>query len=268
MKSEKYFYQIIAAFTDPNVKFKGNTAAVVMLNEEWDAAQMQQLAADLHQPATTFLLKGEKDNQFFVRWFAPDAEIGLCGHGSMAALAFVNKIFEIEGPVIFHYPDGEIKGEIVGPESGSLIFQVNSSIKQASAPENLSNALKLPIKAYYKTDNKDIVLVASEKDVKHMQPDFFELKKLKPFGYIVTAEGTEADFVSRTLVPHVQQLEDPATGSSHVLLTSFWAEKLNKKHLVSHQLSKRGGKFICELKNNEVKLSGQFNILAEGNILK
>lgn len=265
---ENYPYSIIAVFTEPKYNFRGNTAAVVILNEEWDDHRMQQLAADLNQPATTFIIKSNHDHQFFLRWFAPDAEIGLCGHGSMAALAYVNKIYKLDGPVLFKYPNGEIKGAISDHGSGSLFFKANPSISEETVPEGLSEALNIPIEAYFKTNNKDIVLVASENEVKHMTPDFSKLKELKPFGYIVTAKGTEVDFVSRTLVPHVQQLEDPATGSSHIVLTTFWAGKLNKNHHVAHQLSKRGGEFICALNNGEVQLSGQFSFISEGIVSK
>ena len=85
--------------------------------------------------------------------------------------------------------------------------------------------------------------------------------------YSVTALGDEVDFVSRTLIPHVQQLEDPATGSSHAALTPFWRERLKKDRMVAHQLSKRGGKFVCEMENEQVKLTGSFSMLAKGELM-
>ena len=65
-----------------------------------------------------------------------------------------------------------------------------------------------------------------------MTPDFQKLRTMEMFGYIVTAPSSseEIDFVSRTIIPHVQQLEDPATGSSHAALVPFWANKLNKNN--------------------------------------
>ncbi|MGB0178260.1 MAG: PhzF family phenazine biosynthesis protein, partial [Owenweeksia sp.] len=85
------------------------------------------------------------------------------------------------------------------------------------------------------------------------------------FGYVVTAAGNKVDFVSRTLVPHVQQLEDPATGSSHALLTPFWAKRLGKNTLYAHQLSSRGGAFNCTYNDEKVQLNGRFSILATGH---
>jgi predicted PhzF superfamily epimerase YddE/YHI9 len=99
-----------------------------------------------------------------------------------------------------------------------------------------------------------------------MKPDFDWLRKSKIFGYAVSAPGDQVDFVSRTLVPHVLQLEDHATGSSHAILVPYWAEKFGKPKMQSLQLSPRGGAFNCELNGNKVLLSGQYEILDHGNI--
>ncbi|MDD3952273.1 MAG: PhzF family phenazine biosynthesis protein, partial [Desulfobacterales bacterium] len=38
---------------------------------------------------------------------------------------------------------------------------------------------------------------------------------------------------------------DPVTGSAHSTLIPYWAEKLGKTDLVSHQVSQRGGVLAC-----------------------
>ncbi len=97
-----------------------------------------------------------------------------------------------------------------------------------------------------------------------MRPDFAKLRESEIFGYAVTAPGDQVDFVSRTIVPHVQQLEDHATGSSHAALTPFWAERLNKNQMQALQLSRRGGRFVCSLEGDQVTLEGKFSVLARG----
>lgn len=259
-------FAIIAVFTDLLKNYKGNTAGVVLLKTEWNDQQMQQMAADLNQPATTFLFPDKEVNHYSVRWFAPDAEIGLCGHGSMAAIAFLYSFKRIKDTITLKYSNGAIEGRILDDHSGFLLFTSKHPATEAQVPELLQKALGISVKYYFKTSNKDIVLVEKEDLVKNMTPDFSLLRKLKPFGYIVTAPGDTVDFVSRTLVPHVQQLEDHATGSSHVIIAPFWAEKLNKNHLIAHQLSKRGGKFECKVENDYVLLSGNFTVIAEGKL--
>ncbi len=256
-------FSLIQVFDDPKDQIRGNISAVCFLENEMKASEMQRIANDFNQPATTFLGKKEYgENEFYVRWFAPDSEIGLCGHGSLAAGAFLKNEKATDAATLF-YQKGKIK---VGFAAGKIkILLEEIPIKQEILiPEELKKGLGIPIKNYFDTDNKNIVLAESESDVKNLRPDFAELRKMETFGYAVTAAGKDVDFVSRTLVPHVQQLEDHATGSSHAALVPFWAEKLSKKKLTALQLSPRGGKFWCELKGSQVQLTGGFTQLASG----
>ncbi len=251
---------IIEVFTEPKLGFKGNTAAVINLDREMDAGQMQSIATDLQQPATTFLWPAAASNEYHVRWFAPDSEIELCGHGTLAAIAFLRR----KETLTLHYSKGTLEGNCTsGYRAGFTIAPI--PVKGSEAiPEAVERGLGIPVQAYFTTDNKHIIQVESEELVRSMKPDFAELRKSPVFGYSVTAPGDTVDFVSRTLVPHVQQLEDHATGSSHAALVPFWANKLGKLKLDAWQLSPRGGLFHCEYKENSVRLNGMFNTLVEG----
>jgi PhzF family phenazine biosynthesis protein len=256
-------FSLISVFTGPKENFRGNTAVVVLLDKEISESQMQQIAEDFNQPATTYIRKSEFENIYHIRWFAPDMEIGLCGHGTIAATAFLaddraNQSFT------FLYKDGKLSGGTDSKGMCSIVLNAIYSEELPEIPETLKNALNIPIAGLYKTSDKYLVLTETEEHVKNMKPDFSLLKQLDIFGYAVTAKGNEYDFVSRTLVPHVQQLEDPATGSSHAALVPFWAERLSKRKLKAVQLSKRGGKFYCEIQDEMVTLKGFTAPLAEG----
>lgn len=254
----------IKVFTDKKIGFEGNSSAVVLLPGAWPAKKMQQLAADFNQPATTFLwLKAE--GTYAIRWFAPDAEIGLCGHGSAAAFAFLYQLKGEEQAKLI-YNGGEISGSAGKSTFSFFIDPIEVINHRPNAPEGLETALGLKVLDYFSTNNKDIVLIESEEALVQMQPDFQALARLQPFGYAVTAPGNEVDFVSRTLVPKVQQLEDHATGSSHAALTPFWSERLRKKKMKARQLSKRGGAFTCEMSMNKVKLAGNYQVFALGKV--
>lgn len=254
----------IKVFTKNSRGFEGNTSAVVLLEKELDETALQQIASDFNQPATTFLwLKAE--GEYAVRWFAPDAEIGLCGHGSAAAFAFLQNIKKTEKATLV-YKEGTISGSAAKKDFSFFIDPIEVISHTANVPKGLDKALGVEVLEYFQTRNKDIVLVESETTLAHMKPDFQALAKLEPFGYAVTAPGDTVDFVSRTLVPKVQQLEDHATGSSHAALTPFWSERLRKDKLTALQLSKRGGYFHCEMTMNKVRLSGEYEIFAEGSI--
>jgi PhzF family phenazine biosynthesis protein len=249
-------FSIIRVFNSQPHGFRGNTAAVVLMEKPWSEIRMQELAADFNQPATTFLWPAGAN---------ADAEIDLCGHGSLAAIAYLSKNPGVDAITLL-YGRGSLQGERVSGESCSITLEAIPVISQEAVPKRLATALGIPLSAYFTTNNKHIVLVNNEQDLKCMDPDFAQLRKIEAFGYAVTAPGDEIDFASRTLVPHVQQLEDHATGSSHAALAPFWAERLNKSTLTAHQLSPRGGRFICEVAQGQVHLKGNFEIMAEGQL--
>lgn len=260
-------FKIIEVFNDQALDFRGNTAAVTLLSSPLADEQMQSIAANLNQPATAFLSQSNKENTFDVRWFAPDAEIGLCGHGALAAIAFVSDKNLNSTMIELNYKTGKISGYKNQDGSCSIKLKAIPVTGEEEVSEVLQEGLGIAVKEHFATANKHIVVVENEMDLKNMKPDFARLRDSDIFGYSVTAPGNDVDFVSRTLVPHVQQLEDPATGSSHAALVPFWSKRLGKSILTAHQLSQRGGKFFCEINKDMVTLKGNYKTLAQGEIL-
>ena len=71
----------IDAFTSE--AFRGNPAAVCLLDRERDAAWMQNVAAEMNLSETAFLLP--TDDGYSLRWFTPAVEVALCGHATLAS---------------------------------------------------------------------------------------------------------------------------------------------------------------------------------------
>lgn len=257
-------FSLIEVFNDRDQNLKGNTSTVIWLEEPMEDEAMQAIAADFNQPATTFLWSADATASFHVRWFAPDGEIGLCGHGSLAAVAYLAEEKNLTDEMTLHYRDGTLNGKKTNAESCSIRLDAILVTGEEKISEVLKAGLGVAIRAHYSTNNKNIVLLENEAALKSMRPDFAKLRESDIFGYAVTAPGDEVDFVSRTLVPHVQQLEDHATGSSHAALMPFWAERLGKKQLHALQLSQRGGRFVCSLDGQQVTLEGKYTVLAHG----
>lgn len=259
-------FSLIAVFVDVEHSFKGNTAAVILMDAPIAGHEMQAIATDFNQPATTFLWPGDQDNAFHVRWFAPDGEIDLCGHGSLAAFAFLSKLKQSSEMFVLLYHNGKIEGKQDGNAMCTMYMDAIPVLSESPVPELLPKALGIPVMACYETKGKQIVLSDNEQSICKMSPDYAMLRQLDTFGYAITAPGDQVDFVSRTLVPHVKQLEDPATGSSHAALVPFWSERLGKNDLVGHQLSPRGGKFTCNIARGIVSLKGGFKVIGEGRL--
>ena len=256
--------QLISVFGKEKRNLLGNVSAVIWLENEISANKMQQIASDLNQPATTFLW--DNNDEIKVKWFAPDAEIGLCGHGSLAAIAFLSNKNNTKSEITLNYAGGEITGSAIDENHCQIQINAIPTREEKSIPVLLSKGLGVPIIGYFKTSNKDIVLLENEADVKNMKPNFALLRESEVFGYAVTAAAKNVDFVSRTIVPHVQQLEDHATGSSHAALVPFWANRLKQQELSAIQLSPRGGYFDCSIKNDIVTLKGEFRTIFKGKL--
>ena len=71
----------VDAFTDR--PFAGNPAAVCWLEQEADAAWMQQVAAEMNLSETAFVRPLGEGHE--LRWFTPAVEVDLCGHATLAA---------------------------------------------------------------------------------------------------------------------------------------------------------------------------------------
>jgi predicted PhzF superfamily epimerase YddE/YHI9 len=92
------------------------------------------------------------------------------------------------------------------------------------------------------------------------------LSVLKYDEIIVTAKGTNADFVSRLFAPRIGIPEDPVTGAIHCSLIPHWAQQLGKQTLYAQQLSSRGGELFCELAGDRVKIGGNAVLYLKGEI--
>ncbi|HEX8153908.1 MAG TPA: PhzF family phenazine biosynthesis isomerase, partial [Thermoanaerobaculia bacterium] len=71
----------IDAFTDR--PFRGNPAAVCILDAPRDAAWMQSVAMEMNLSETAFLVRA--GDAWSLRWFTPSVEIDLCGHATLAS---------------------------------------------------------------------------------------------------------------------------------------------------------------------------------------
>ncbi len=258
-------FELIQVFDDPNTGFRGNIAAVCLMDNMPDNSVLQRLASDIAQPATTFLVKSS-DIKYQVRWFAPDGEIGLCGHGSLAAVAYLINRSLITDTCELKYSSGSIHGRLESSDAASIQLQGIPTLAQLEPDQALLDGLGKRVIEYWQSPNKHIVVLEDELALREMEPDFARLRDRETFGYCVTAKSKKVDFVSRTLVPHVGQLEDHATGSSHAALVPFWANRLGKSDLHAEQLSPRKGRFFCHYQSTEnlVKLEGHFSLIAEG----
>lgn len=252
-------YYIVDAFTDK--VFGGNPAAVFILNTWLDDDLMQKIAVENNLSETAFAVKS--GTTYEIRWFTPDREIDLCGHATLATAYVLFNYYPVEHTILEF-----------SSQSGTLFVEKKEQYYYLNFPSILpkpieilpefEQALGAPVVEAYLA--RDLFLVFdNEADVRAMTPDFSKLKEFSQgVGVIVTAKSTEVDFISRAFYPKLTINEDPVTGSAHSNLIPYWAEKLQKKELMAHQVSSRKGILSCQLVNDRVLIGGQAVLYAKG----
>jgi PhzF family phenazine biosynthesis protein len=253
----------INSFT--NQLFHGNPAAVCPLEQWLPTATMQAIARENGLSETAFLVQTHPQ-RFHLRWFTPDYEIDLCGHGTLAA-AFVlfNCLGYNHARVHFDTLSGEL---LVSRENDWIVMDFPVRIAEPCQPlASLSTALGLNIIDSLRYGEKYLIVVDSAEAIRQLQPNYPALANCGIDTIIVTAQDTDYDFVSRYFHPNETIQEDPVTGSAHCILAPYWATRLNKQHFRAYQASPRGGEVFCEIRNDRVLLKGEAILYAQGNII-
>ncbi|PTQ89052.1 PhzF family phenazine biosynthesis protein [Agitococcus lubricus] len=252
------FYQV-DAFTDE--RFKGNPAAICVLDKWPTRSCLQAIAAENNLSETAFICA--QSAGYAIRWFTPTTEVDLCGHATLAAAYVVfNHLNPQLSRVDFNSRSGLLT--VYKDESGWLTMNFPSRPAQVCAPPpaliaGLGHSPDLTLVA-----DDYLAVFEDEATIRALQPDFELLKQLDKRGVIVTARGTDCDVVSRFFAPNYGINEDPVTGSAHCTLTPYWCEQLHTNDLVAKQISARTGSIRCELRDNRVWLSGQAVLVIEG----
>jgi PhzF family phenazine biosynthesis protein len=255
-------YQI-DAFTD--TPFRGNPAAVCLLDGERDPDWMQALAAEMNLSETAFVRPLAAG--FELRWFTPTIEVNLCGHATLAsahALWETGRL-DTDRAAIFHTRSGEL----IARHRGSAIeldFPADPTTPMERI-EALDAMLGRPVVSLYQGREDWLVELACEADVRDCRPDMQAIAALPARGLIVTAPGSGPfDFVSRFFAPAAGIDEDPVTGAAHCTLGGFWGARLGKLSMQAWQASARGGEVGVRLAGERVALTGQAVIVFEGTL--
>lgn len=242
-------YQV-DAFTDK--VFSGNPAAIVPLPSWPDDSLLQAIAEENNLSETAFFVSSPKG--FQLRWFTPVKEVDLCGHATLAAAHVIFDMLGYAGQIItFETRSGDL---LVKRSGKYLEMDFPACPPTACDPhEALVQGLgRRPVEVLAADDY--LAVFDSEATVRAITPDQARLAQLDLRGVIVTAPGTDVDFVSRFFAPRFGIPEDPVTGSAHCELAPYWANRLGKNVLTARQVSRRGGDLACELKADRVILSG------------
>ncbi|XP_048134198.1 uncharacterized isomerase BH0283-like [Rhodamnia argentea] len=301
MEKKLVQYSVVDAFT--GTAFKGNPAAVCILEEEREEGWLEAVAREFNFSETCYLtrasgseLAGSADQRlsprFRLRWFTPVEEVELCGHATLAAAHTLFTSGMVDSDTIeFMTLSGILTAKRV-PETKS---SDSSKIQDGCVPgiwieldlpvvpitqddaEPISSVSKVlngtSIVEIKKTAHDDLFIVLpSGKEVEEFQPQFDEIKRCPGMGIIITGPAhpdSGFDFVSRFFYPKLGLNEDPVSGSAHCALAHYWSERLGKNDFVAYAASPRGAvvKVHLDEQNQRVMLRGKAVTVMRGSLL-
>lgn len=255
---------VVDAFTAQ--AYRGNPAAVCLLEGSAEASWMQKVAAEMNLSETAFVVP--QGDGYLLRWFTPKVEVDLCGHATLAS-AFVlwtQERVPSSEPIKFHTKSGLLT--ITRRADWIDMDFPAEPVADATIPPALAEGLGTSIKYVGLNRHDYLVEVANEATLRALKPDLGMLAILPVRGIIITcpSQKPEYDFVCRFFAPLAGVAEDPVTGSAHCALGPFWAKRLNKEELTSFQASARGGVVKVKPKRSRVVLSGQAVMTLKGEL--
>ncbi|VVM61681.1 PhzF family phenazine biosynthesis protein [Pseudomonas fluorescens] len=254
------FHQVDAFSNQP---FGGNPAMVYRL-DTWLAEElMQKIAAEHNLAETAFVVR--EGQRWHIRWFTPTTEVPLCGHATLAS-AYV--LFEIYKEPVERLDFTCRSGPLSVTREGGRLWLDFPTIVPTPVSDTLAIERALGVNVVeVLASNELFVVLESEQAVLDCKPDMVALAKLPWLGAIVTARGSQHDFVSRYFAPAIGINEDPVTGSTHCLLIPYWSKRLGKSSLTACQRSARGGELFCRLEGDRVKIGGDATLVASGTLM-
>lgn len=270
---------VVDAFTD--VAFRGNPAAVVVLDRPGGAEWMHNVAAEMNLSETAFC-SPRADGDWDLRWFTPRVEADLCGHATLATahVLFTSGRVARNSAPTFITRSGALRSGVLDDGRIELDMPARPVEEVAPAP-GLLDALGVASCDYSgrNANGYELVQLADESSVRSLRPDFAALAALAAVGehrsVTITAPASNTgatptrryDFVSRYFVPSAGIDEDPVTGAAHCILGPYWAERLARPVVTGLQVSARTGIVECEPQADRVRLRGAAVMVVSGELL-
>ncbi len=247
------FFVFTAEFLGP-LACKGNPALVINTNElpslkehlefirsvQRDSAQQTLLPDNVTFSYISTHNSGELTDtrEFSIRWFSSTSIIQRCGHGTLAAAAFVDGHIIKSPPTlpsdtcIRFYSDKEELNVAIHSNGNlsNLAKQYSLRLKhEVLLPSDHQKYFNNKIVRENKTPDEDgylIIELNCEREVKDFILTQTIISIINKRALIITAKSQSKDYdiVFRYFAPFYGELEDSATGSAGSLLMPFWQQ--------------------------------------------
>lgn len=230
--------------------FRGNPAGVVPNADGLSVAQMQEIAREINNSETAFILSPTgSDHEVWIRFFTPSTEVPSCGHATIAA--HYVRAWEMGLPscrVIQKIGAGILPVEIIREDEDYRIVMTQGAIEfgepftrqqrdEIVAALGLSSHdldTRCPVQIVSTGHSKVLVGIQERIVLNQLRPNLARLteisQRIQCNGYFVFALGNDSGEVishGRMFAPAIGIPEDPVTGNANGPLGAY---------LVQHQL--------------------------------
>ena len=152
--------------------FKGNPAGVCITESSLDEEMMLAIAAEMSLSETAFLSL----NTMQLRWFTPETEVALCGHGTLATAHVLREqgLYSTGDTIEFGTLSGALTAQL-DHDDIHLVFPAPILDMRASINTDLLHGLGLDVAdviAYGQFDNKQLIVINDESLIEQLEPDF------------------------------------------------------------------------------------------------
>jgi PhzF family phenazine biosynthesis protein len=259
--------QVDAFTSEP---FRGNPAAICVLESEADPVWMQRVALEMNLSETAYLVP--RADGFGLRWFTPAVEVDLCGHATVASahVLWQDGIVARTDECRFHTRSGLLTARLNG-DWIEVSFPLETVMPRSGHGETEAALGVKSIAAAASPRLQYLVLeLADEQAVLSCAPDFTVLSRVPYKGIIVTSLADPAKpyaFVSRFFGPRLGVNEDPATGSAHCVLGPYWQSRLGRNEFIAYQASFRGAEIRVRVGADRTILGGRAVTVMRGELV-
>ena len=238
---KKYEIFQVDAFT--RELFTGNPAGVVPDADGLTDEQMQNIAAELNNSETAFILSPTSDDHdLWIRYFTPTTEVPLCGHATIAS-HFLRRVTgrDSRSRVMQKSGVGVLPVDIEGADDNIKVIMTQGEVTIEAVDESQCSEalralglsendldLRCPIQTASTGHGKLIVGVASREILNNLKPDMNRLvrasEKIGMNGYFVfTFDSGDDSYLTtaRMFAPRIGIDEDPVTGNGNGPLGAY-----------------------------------------------
>jgi len=239
---KKYKAYQVDAFTQ--TRFEGNPAGVVPNADGLTESQMQNIARELNNSETAFILSPtSEDHEVWLRYFTPTTEVPSCGHATIAA-HFV-RAMENDLPsctVLQRIGIGILPVDIVRMDNDFKVIMTQGAIEfndnlNDGACEEIRSALGLvssdlddrcPIQIVSTGHSKVLIGIRDKVKLDSLKPNLQALSEISQrIGcngfYVFTLDSASNGILAhgRMFAPAIGIAEDPVTGNANGPLGAY-----------------------------------------------